>query len=98
MSNPNLIPHPHNPNNIAFAAKEEAELVLARAIEIINVYGAISLHDLHDLVGLPSVYSDNKWGWTSLSPEVGIKQVTKGYTIDFPPVETLTEVKNERTS
>jgi hypothetical protein len=56
--------------------------------DIIDVYKVASVTDLHDLVGLPSTYVDNKWGWENLS-YANVRQIREGYLLDLPPVEPI---------
>jgi hypothetical protein len=75
-------------SEIIVVSRDEAELVVERLSDIIDMYDAASVADLHDLVGLPTTYIDNKWGWTSLQ-YADVKQVREGYLIDLPAVEPL---------
>ena len=75
-------------SEIILVSREEAELVVERLSDIIDMYDAASVADLHDLVGLPTTYIDNKWGWTSLQ-YADVKQVREGFLIDLPAVEPL---------
>lgn len=75
-------------SDIILVSRDEAETVVERMIDIIDKFDAVSVGDLHDLVGLPTTYVDNKWGWTSLGG-VNIRQIREGYLIDLPPVEPI---------
>lgn len=75
-------------NQIIFANREEAELVLERLLDIINQFDVASLADLYDLVGLPTTHVDNKWGWTFM-PGVQIRQVREGFLLDLPAAEPI---------
>lgn len=75
-------------NNIILSSRAEAELVVERLNDIIEQFDVTSVADLHDLVGLPTTYVDNKWGWTNLH-YVDVRQVREGYLIDLPPVEAI---------
>lgn len=70
------------------SSKEEAELVLERMNDIVDTYEVASVADLHDLVGLPTSHTDNKWGWSRLG-DVHIRQVREGYLIELPPAEPI---------
>lgn len=74
--------------DVILVNRDEAELVVERLIDIIDKYDVASVADLHDLVGLPTTYVDNKWGWSSLS-NVGVRQIREGYLIDLPSVEPI---------
>lgn len=75
-------------SNIVLVSREEAELVVERLSDIIDRFDVVSVADLHQLVGLPSTYVDNKWGWSSLR-YVDVRQVREGFLIDLPPVEPI---------
>lgn len=75
-------------SNIILASRAEAELVVERLSDIIDKFDVASVADLHDLVGLPTSYVDNKWGWSSLN-YVDIRQVREGYLIDLPEIEAI---------
>lgn len=68
--------------------REEAELVLERLDDIIEKYDVASVSDLCELIGQPSTYVDNKWGWDSLSTS-GIRQIREGYLLDLPPLKPI---------
>jgi hypothetical protein len=73
---------------IILHSRDEADLVIERMTDIIDVYKVASVADLHDLVGLPSTYVDNKWGWENLS-YANVRQIREGYLLDLPPVEPI---------
>jgi hypothetical protein len=73
---------------IILISRDEAELVIERLTDIIDKYEVASVADLHDLVGLPTTYVDNKWGWSVLN-SVGVRQIREGFLIDLPPVEPI---------
>ena len=73
---------------IILVSRSEAEIVVERLTDIIDKYEVVSIADLHDLVGLPTTYVDNKWGWSSMKG-VDIRQIREGYLLDLPPVEPL---------
>lgn len=78
----------HGISDIVIISREEAELVIERLNDIVDKYDVASVADLYDLVGLPSSYVDNKWGWTSLA-YANIRQIREGFLIDLPPVEPI---------
>lgn len=69
-------------------SRSDADSVIERLSDIIDKYDVASVSDLHALVGLPTTYVDQKWGWTNLA-YANIKQVREGYLIDLPPVEPI---------
>lgn len=75
-------------SNIVLVSREEAETVLERLNDILQKYDVVSVADLHQLVGLPSTYIDNKWGWSSLR-FADVRQIREGFLLDLPPVEPI---------
>ena len=73
---------------IIVASREEAELVLERLTDIVDKYEIASVADLLDLLGLPSTFVDNKWGWTSLGHS-GVRQIREGYLLELPTIQPL---------
>lgn len=78
----------HEVNELIMTTREEAEKVLEMLIEIIDTYQVASVGDLYDLVGFPTTYVDQKWGWSYLN-NVEIRQIREGYLLDLPPVEPI---------
>lgn len=74
--------------DIILSSREEADLVVERLSDIINQYDFACLADLFELVGLPSSYTDQKWGWTFL-PDIEVRQVREGWLLDLPPVDPI---------
>lgn len=77
-----------NSNEIILNSREEAELVLSTLVDIIDKYEIASVADFHTIVGLPSTYVDNNWGWSALH-YVNIRQVREGFILDLPSVEPI---------
>ena len=74
--------------DIILQTREEAELVLSTLVDIIDKYEVASVADFHTIVGLPSTYVDNNWGWSGLQ-YVDIRQVREGFLLDMPSVESI---------
>lgn len=70
------------------ATKADADAVVDQMITVVDQYDVVSLADLHELLGLPSSHTDNKWGWTHLG-NIQVNQVREGYKITFPPLEEI---------
>lgn len=75
-------------NEIIISSKSEAETVLDRMGDIVDVHGVVSVADLYELIGIPSTPIDYKWGWSSLYG-LRTRQVREGFLIDLPPVEVI---------
>lgn len=70
------------------SSRDEAELVLERMNDIIDNYDVASVADLNDLLGMPTTYTDNKFGWVYLG-DTQIRQIREGYLLDLPPAEPI---------
>jgi hypothetical protein len=87
---------PHTPRSrggydigdILVASKQDADLVLERMVDIVDQYQIVSVSDMFELLGLPSTYVDNKWGWSDLR-YADVRQTRNGYLIDLPPIELI---------
>lgn len=66
---------------------EDALEVLARIRELANQYGAVSVSDYYDLIGVDTQYTHSLYGWR---PEdlltVNIRDVRDGFLLVLPPV------------
>lgn len=69
-------------------SREEAELVLERLGDIIDAYEFASVGDLHELLGEPTTYVDNKWGWIFIG-DANVVQIREGFLLDLPPAEPI---------
>lgn len=85
---PLTAPGPDNRGDIILSSNEDAASVLSRLIEIVDQYQVASVADLHDLVGLPTTYIDNKWGWVDLRYSK-VRQTRDGFVLDLPPIEPI---------
>lgn len=75
-------------NDIVVTTRGEAEDVLTRMDELIETYGVVSVADLYELIGVPSNYTDNKYGWTSMASAEPI-HVRDGYLLRLPKVRPI---------
>ena len=71
-------------DDIVLASRGEAEDVLSRMDEIMDMYGLVRVADLFDLVGISTGNpQDNKYGWTNIR-NARIDRVREGYVIRMP--------------
>lgn len=75
-------------DDIILETRGEAEDVLARMDELIEIYGMVSVADLYDLVGITGNYTDNKYGWTNIRNAEPV-HVIDGYMLRLPKVTSL---------
>lgn len=70
-------------DDIILETRGEAEDVLERMEELINMYQLVSVADFYDLVGVSGNYTDNKYGWTNVR-NASVVRVRDGYMIKLP--------------
>ena len=78
----------HQRDDFILSSKEEADLVVERMQDIIDNYEVVTVADLNDLLGLPTNYVDDMWGWLSLG-NVQVQQIREGYLINLPSAEPI---------
>lgn len=79
----------HSPSDITLASRRDAEAVLNQMRDILTQYGAVSVNDLYDSVGLTGSYTDAKYGWTDLR-NATVARDGDGWYIKFPNAYPLT--------
>jgi hypothetical protein len=75
-------------DDILLATRVEAETVIDRMYDLLRDYEAVSVADLHSLVGWSSSYTDQKWGWTDLQG-TDVRRTRDGYILILPKTVTL---------
>lgn len=70
-------------NDIVLESRGEAEAVLTRMDELLDMYGVVSIADLYDLVDKPHNYTDCKYGWMNLRTAEAVR-VRDGYLLKLP--------------
>lgn len=75
-------------DEIILETRAEAEDVISRLDELIDVYGMASVADLYDLVGVSGKYTDNKYGWTDVRDATSVR-VRDGYLLKMPRARPL---------
>ena len=73
----------YSPDDVVLETRGEAEDVLTRLDELIDMYGVVSVADLYDLVGISHNYTDNKYGWTNIRNAEPVR-VRDGYILKLP--------------
>lgn len=69
--------------DIYFESRSDAEATLGRMMERVAEYKWATIGDLRTLVGFPSNYTHERWGWTDLRG-CRVLPTSDGYLIDFP--------------
>lgn len=70
-------------DDIVLETRGDAEEVLDRLNDTIDVYKIASVADLYDLVGITGEYTDNKYGWTNLT-NASVVRTRDGYMLKLP--------------
>jgi hypothetical protein len=70
-------------DDIILETRGEAEEVLSRMDELIDMYGMVTVADLYDLVGVSGNYTDNKYGWVNIRNAEPVR-VQDGYMLKLP--------------
>lgn len=78
----------HDFDDIVLDSRVEAEEVIDKLFEVVSRYGAATVSDLYELVGLSSAHTDQKWGWTDVRG-AGVSRIRGGYLLDLPDPEPL---------
>lgn len=75
-------------DDIVLDNRGEAEEVLTRMDELIDVYGMVRVADFYELVGVTGNYTDNKYGWDDIRSAKVIR-AGDGYMIKLPRAKPL---------
>lgn len=70
-------------DDVILETRAEAEEVLSRMDELIDMYDQVSVADLYDLIGKSCEYTDNKYGWTNIRNAEPVR-VRDGYMLKLP--------------
>lgn len=78
----------HDFSEVILPTRGEAEDVLDQLGELCENFGAATVADLYDSVGITGNFTDNKWGWKSMHGSQ-VRHVREGYLLDMPRPEIL---------
>ncbi len=70
-------------DDIIFDSRVDAEEVLDTLLNDIDEYGCVSVADFYSAAGISNQWTDNKYGWYSLS-NASVVAVRDGYSIRLP--------------
>lgn len=70
--------------DVIFASKPDADAVLAKLNEMIDMYGVVSVNDAYDACDLSAPYTYNNYGWTSLTSAYVDRDRHGQWVIHFP--------------
>ena len=72
-----------NYQDVIFSSRGDADEVLGQMSDAVASYGAVSVADFYDLVGMTANYTDNKYGWYDIR-NAYVQPVSGGYVIKLP--------------
>ncbi len=75
-------------NEIILPGRDDAEQVRQSMFDIFDQYGAVTVSEFLELVGLPDEYTDRNYGWTNLR-DVEVRRIRDGYIISLPDPRPL---------
>lgn len=78
----------HDFGEIVLDSRPEAVEVIEELISLADRYGAVSVSDLYDLLGVSGSFADRKWGWRDLR-SADVRQSRGGFLLDLPRPEPL---------
>lgn len=78
----------HDFRDVILDTRIEAEEVLEELDKLIAEYGVVSVHELYQLLNIPTNFIDKKWGWDDLS-HADVKRVREGYMLILPRTQEI---------
>lgn len=80
-------------SNLEFDLRTDAEIVLTRMYELLQMYPYVSVGDMLDLAGVsdPNGYTNQKYGWTDISGARVIQYGNKYRIVGLPAPMILTQ-------
>lgn len=70
-------------DDIIVGTAAEAESIRSEMLDRIEVYGAVTVAEVNDMLRVPSEAIDNDWGWYNIA-SCQIKQVRNGWMVSLP--------------
>ena len=75
-------------DDIILEDRRDAEAVLENLVDFTLEYEMASVADFYELVGVPTTYMDNRYGWDNLR-DARVIRVRDGYMLDLPKPHLL---------
>lgn len=73
---------------IVLESQKSADLVAKSMLAIVQMYDAVSVSDLNELLGLPTTYIDSKWGWTEIPYNI-FEKTEEGFVLDLSTAQPI---------
>ena len=75
----------HDFDDLIFDSKRDAELVLEKMLDVLDQYEEVTVATLYFLSDIRADHTDEKYGWTRLSPrEAYVARVRDGWLLKLP--------------
>lgn len=75
-------------NDYFIETREEAMEVLQMMHDVLEMYDEVSVADYNAMLDIPSVHTDEKWGWKNLV-DSHVRPTRDGYLIELPPAQPI---------
>lgn len=79
----------HDFDDILLATRAEADIVIERLCDLIEVYDQASVADLYELIGETGNFTDERWGWTDMRGADSQRVRNGDYRLILPKPEPL---------
>lgn len=79
----------HDFDGVVLDSHAEAAAVIDALIHRVEMFGAATISDLYDLVGVSGSYADRNYGWTDLRT-ADVREYGGAWLLDLPATELLT--------
>lgn len=70
-------------DDLIFDSRSECEAVREQMVDLIDVYGFVTVADMYDMADIPAPYTSNKYGWTNIRTAETVR-VRDGYVLKLP--------------
>jgi hypothetical protein len=74
--------------DIILSSRLEAERVVEELMDMVEEYQYATVADFYSLLGHPTTFVDNQWGWSALH-YIEIRQIREGWLLDMPSPEPI---------
>lgn len=75
-------------DDIILSTRAEANDIIDRLFELIELYGYATVSDLYEFAGFKPSHTDESWGWYDVRSAVA-RKVRSGFLVDLPAPEHL---------
>ena len=76
-------------DELIFETRAQCQEAIYRMHDVMDEYKLLSIADLYDIVGLPTSYTDNNYGWDDISGAEPVRLPNGTYLLKLPKVKPL---------